>query len=269
MSLKIYMFTDLEGVAGVDQWDDRKSQHHFTVRRHRQTREMFMGEVNAVADGAFAGGATSVVLCQGHADSVIYEMADERMEVIMGGHDTWLPHLDASFDAAFFVGAHAMAATPGANLAHTFNYGSRKRWWLCGQEIGELGAFAAIAGGHGVPTVLATGDDKLCAEAGRLIPEIETAQVKLGIGLHCARHLSKEKAREVVRMAALRAAERALKKEIPAFKPASGPPYTCRVRTRIRRMHVPAERPGERWLSPYEVEYSSDDVLELMRKVTY
>jgi D-amino peptidase len=269
VTLKIYMFTDLEGVAGVDRWDDRKGQGHMTARRHRQMRELFMGEVNAAADGAFAGGATGVVLCQGHADSVIYEMADERMEIISGGGDTWLPHLDASFGAAFFVGAHAMADTPGATLCHTFNYGSRKRWWLCGQEIGELGAFAAIAGGHGVPTVLATGDDKLCREASQLIPEIETAQVKVGIGLHCARHLAKEKAREQVRMAALRAAERALKKEIPAFKPASGPPYTCRVHTRFRKFHVPCERTGEKWLSPYEVEYSGDDLLELMRKVTY
>lgn len=269
MSLKIYMFTDLEGVAGVDHWDDRKSQGHEVVRRYRRMRELFMAEVNAATDGAFAGGATNVVLCQGHADSVIYELADERLEVIMGGHPTWLPHLDASFDAAFFVGAHAMAATPGATLSHSFNYRSRKRWWLCGQEIGELGALAAIAAGHGVPVVLATGDDKLCREARELIPEIETAQVKIGIDLECARHLSKEKAREEVRMAALRAAERAARKEIPPFKPASGPPYSCRVRTRERQFYLPRERPGQKWLSPYEVEYSSDDLLETMRKVTY
>ncbi len=269
MALKIYLYTDLEGVAGVDRWDDRQGQSHQASRRHRQVRELFMGEINAAAEGAFAGGATSVVLCQGHSESVIYELADERLEIIMGGQEDWLTHLDASYDAAFFVGAHAMAATPGATLAHSFSYVSRKRWWLCDQEIGELGAMAAIAGGHGVPLVLATGDDKLCAEASRLIPEVETAQTKVGIELHAARHLSKERAREEVRMAALRAAERALKKEIPPFRPASGPPYKCRVRTRIRRLHLPPEREGEKWLSPYEVEYESDDVLKLMKKVTY
>lgn len=269
MSLKVYMFTDLEGIAGVEHWDDRKGQSHQAARRHRQMRELFMGEVNAAVEGAFSGGATSVVLVQGHSESVIYEMADERLEIIMGGHPTWLPHLDASFDAAFFVGAHAMAATPGATLAHSFSHASRKRWWLCGQEIGELGALAAIAGGHGVPVVLATGDDKLCFEASELIPEIETAQVKTGIDLHCARHLSREKAREKVRMAALRATERAIKKEIPPFKPASGPPYSCRVRTRVRNLHTPQERPEQKWLSPYEVEHRSDDILELMRMITY
>jgi D-amino peptidase len=270
VSLKTYIFTDLEGVAGVDRWDDRSSQTHQVARRHRETRELLMGEINAAADGAFAGGATAVILVQGHAESAIYELADERLEVIKGGgYPTWLPHLDASVDAAFFVGAHAMAATPGATLAHSFNHSSRKRWWLCGQEIGELGALAAIAGAHGVPVVLATGDDKLCREASELIPEIETAQVKTGIDLQCARHLSKEKAREVVRMAALRAAERALRREIPPFRPASGPPYTCRVQTRLRRFHLPKESPGEKWLSPYEVEYSSDDLLTLMKKVTY
>ena len=270
MALKIYMFTDLEGIAGVDHWDDRQAQGHHQARRHRQTRELFMAEVNAATDGAFAGGAASVVLCQGHGDSVIYELADERLEIITGGgRDAWLPHLDASFDAAFFVGAHAMAATRGATLSHTFNHKTRKRWWLCGQEIGELGAVAAIAGAHGVPLALATGDDKLCREASELVPEIETAQVKTGIGTLCARHHSKEKARETVRMAALRAAERVSKKEIPPFKPAGDPPYTCRVQTCEKLLHVPQERPGEKWLSPYEVEYSSEELLDLMRKVTY
>jgi len=270
MALKVYMFTDLEGVAGVDHWDDRRGQDHMTARRHRQTRELLMGEVNAAAAGAFDGGATSVVLVEGHSESLIYELADERLEVISGGrYPSWLPHLDASFDAAFFVGAHAMAATPEATLAHSFSHADCRRWWLCDQEIGELGAMAAIAGGHGVPLVLATGDDKLCAEAGRLIPEIETAQTKVGIGIEAARHLSRERAREEVRMAALRAAERALRKEIPPFKPSSGPPYTCRVRTRVRRFHLPRRREGESWLNPYEVEYRSEDILELMKKVTY
>jgi D-amino peptidase len=200
---------------------------------------------------------------------VIYELADERLEVIMGGREDWLTHMDASFDAAFFVGAHAMAATPGATLAHSFSYQSRKRWWLCGQEIGELGAMATIAGGHGVPLVLATGDDKLCAEASSLIPEIETARTKVGIEINSARHLSKERAREEVRMAALRATERALRREIPPFRPAAEPPYTCRVRTRIKSFHLPKEREGEKWISPYEVEYTSEDLLELMKKVTY
>ncbi len=53
------------------------------------------------------------------------------------------------------------------------------------------------------------------------------------------------------------------------MKPVSGPPYTCLVRTRLKQFHKPRPRQGQKWISPYEVEHSSDDVLELMKKVTY
>jgi hypothetical protein len=70
-------------------------------------------------------------------------------------------------------------------------------------------------------------------------------------------------------MAALRAVERAARREIAPWKPAAGPPYTCRVWWRRRQMHLPrVERPGEKWLSPYEVEFSGDDLLEVMHRVT-
>jgi len=269
VSLKIYLFTDLEGVAGVDRWDARDSDRPADVRRCRETRELLMGEVNAATEGAFAGGATAVVLVEGHAESVVYEMADERLEVIKGpSHPTWLPELGADFGAAFFVGAHALCHTPGGTLAHTFNFKKRRQWWLCGREIGELGMLAAYCGAQGVPLVLATGDAALCREARELIPEIETAQVKVGLSLECARHLSAPRAREEVRMAALRAAERAARGEIPPFRP-PGPPYTSRVRTRTRTLYVPRHVPaGDRWVSAYETEHTRQELLELLRAMT-
>jgi D-amino peptidase len=268
--MKIYLYTDLEGVAGVDRWDDRGSDRAIIVRRQREMYELLMGEVNAAADGAFSGGATSVVLVQGHGDSAVYELADERLEIVTGaGYREWVPELGAEFAAAFYVGSHAMGGTPGATLAHTFCYEDGRRWWLGGREIGEFGSFAALAGAAGVPVVLATGDDKLCAEARDFVPEIETAQVKVGIGINCARHLSRQRACEEIRMAALRAVERVAKGGIPPYRP-PGPPYVVRFRSRRRHMHVPrSPRAGERWLSPYEVEFSGDDLREVMSRLTF
>jgi D-amino peptidase len=268
--MKIYLYTDLEGVAGVDRWDARGSDRPSDVRRCRETRELLMGEVNAAADGAFAGGATNVVFVEGHGDSAVYELADERLEIVKGtGSPAWLPEMGAEFAAAFFVGGHAMGGTAGATLAHTFSHSDGRRWWLCGREIGEFGAFATIAGACGVPVVLATGDDKLCAEARQFVPEIETAQVKVALGTNCARHLSRQRACEEVRMAALRAVERAARGEIAPYRP-PGPPYVARFRSRRRHMHVPrSPRPGERWLSPYEVEFSGDDLREVMGRLTF
>jgi D-amino peptidase len=267
--MKIFLYTDLEGVAGVDRWDDRKSDRAIVVRRQREMYELLMGEVNAAADGAFAGGATAVVFVQGHGDSAVYELADERLEIVKGrGYAQWIPEIGADFAAAFYVGSHAMGGTPGATLCHTFCFEDGRRWWLGGREIGEFGSFAAVAGAHGVPVVLATGDDKLCAEARELVPEIETAQVKIGLSLECARHLSAPRAREEVRMAALRAAARAGRGEIPAFRP-PGPPFTSRVLTRVRSLHLPRHSPaGDRWVSPYETEHTRPELLELLCAMT-
>jgi D-amino peptidase len=267
MGMNIYLYSDLEGVAGVNQWDDRSSDRPVDVRRRRRYQRLLMGELNSAAAGAFAGGASRVLLVTGHSDSVLYELADERLEIINGsGYSTWLPELDGSFDGMFFVGAHAMTGTPDATLAHSFSRGIH--WNLCGRPIGELGAAAVIAGAHRVPLIMASGDDKLCAEARALVPKIETAQVKVGLGLNCARHLSKERAREEIRMAALRAVERAGKGQIPPCTFAV-PPYSCNVRFPVDQAQASENKSGQEWLSPREVNFSSEDLLDLMRKVTY
>ena len=266
--MDIYLYTDEEGVAGVDWWDDRKSEHPEEVARRRRARELLMGEVNAAADGAFAGGATRVLAVQGHGSSFLYELADSRLELITGsGYPEWIPGIGPGFAGAFVIGAHAMCGTPGATLAHTFSYEQGRRWNLCGRDIGEFGAFAAVCGVHGVPVVMASGDDKFCAEARALLPEIETAQVKTGISLHCARHLSTERARALVRETARRAVERLAKSRPGRYQP-PGPPYVFR----LSEVHPPkpALQPGVemRQISATEVELRGGELLPVLLSAT-
>jgi len=264
----IYLYTDEEGVAGVDWWDDRRSEHPEEVARRRRARELLMGEVNAAADGAYAAGAERVLAVEGHKGSFIFELADPRLELVTGsGYPVWLPELRPGFAAAFYVGSHAMFGTPGATLAHTFSYESGRRWFLCGREIGEFGAFAAICGAHGVPVGMASGDDRLCAEARALVPGIQAAQVKTAVSLHSARHLSAERARAAVRDAARQAVERAASGKLALYRP-PGPPYSCRVIS--APCGAPEVRPGveRRQISPTEVEFSGADLLAVMLTVT-
>jgi D-amino peptidase len=65
--------------------------------------------------------------------------------------------LDASFQAAIFIGYHARAGTTNGFLAHT-GTGSVKGLWLNGVEVGEGELNAAFAGSLGVPVILASGD---------------------------------------------------------------------------------------------------------------
>ncbi len=108
-------------------------------------------------------------------------------------------YLDASFDALFFLGQHAMAGTGAANLAHTYSSASIERYLLNGIEMGEFGCRAALAGAVGVPTVFVSGDDKMMAEARALVPGIYGAQVKVGLAPQMALHMAPEDARDLIR----------------------------------------------------------------------
>ena len=52
---------------------------------------------------------------------------------------------------------------------------------LNGVAMGEFGCRAPFAGSMGVPTLFVSGDDKMAAEARALVPEIVTAEVKVGM----------------------------------------------------------------------------------------
>ncbi len=51
--MKIYMMTDLEGVAGVTAFEDRKIDTHDNHEKRMQMRRLLTGEVNAAIDGLF------------------------------------------------------------------------------------------------------------------------------------------------------------------------------------------------------------------------
>jgi D-aminopeptidase len=49
-----------------------------------------------------------------------------------------------------------------------------------GKKCGEVAIDAGIAGDHGVPTIMVSGDDKVCKEARKFIKGVQTVQVKKG-----------------------------------------------------------------------------------------
>ena len=68
--------------------------------------------------------------------------------------------IDASCDAACFVGYHAMAGTRAAVLDHTFIHSVFRVRVDDAIEAGEFALNAAVAGAFAVPVVFASGDDK-------------------------------------------------------------------------------------------------------------
>ena len=220
--MKIYLMTDLEGVAGVVDflnWCSPESRYYETAK------EFLTLEANAAIEGFFDGGASSIVVVDGHGPGAInVKLLDHRVQLMRGWPPgPWPVGLDSSFDAIAWVGQHAKAGTVNSHLTHTegFNYLDLS---INGISIGEFGQLAMCASELGVRAIFAAGEQALSLEAKKLVPGIETVAVKRGLNTRTGKsltsksymnfnaaaiHLQPVKAREMIKAGAKRAIERA------------------------------------------------------------
>jgi len=131
--------------------------------------------------------------------------------------------IDGGFDAALFIGYHARAGTRNAILDHT--YADRIHdVRLNGKPVGELGLNAALAGVHGVPVALVSGDSAVAAEAKDLLGQgVGTVIVKEAVSRHAAKSVAPGAACRMIREEVPRALKRA---HVPFTLPA---PVTLEV----------------------------------------
>jgi len=186
--LKIYVNTDLEGISGVFSFNQtRKKDTPLNI----QACEYFMGDVAAVVRGLRDGGATEIIILDGHgSQAVIPHLMVSGAKYITGRPRPGagnLTGLDSSFAGMVFVGFHAMMGTPDGVLCHTQSSESENRYWYNGVESGELAQNAAIAGYYGVPPIMVTGDEATCREAKNFFGNnIVTVPVKRGVARESA-----------------------------------------------------------------------------------
>ncbi len=202
--MKIYICTDLEGVAGVSRWD----QTGPSEPGYAQAVRLMTEELRACVAGIRrADPEAEIWVWDGHGPgSVDVERFPRGAKLLSRGPIAPPYYLDASFDAQFFLGQHAKAGTKDGNLAHTYSSRSIEYYRINGIELGEFGCRAAMAGSLGVPTVFVSGDDKMVDEAKALVPDIRCAQVKVGLGQQLALHMAPEDARDLIESVAYDAA---------------------------------------------------------------
>jgi D-amino peptidase len=185
--MRVLVSADMEGTTGVTGWKDVEPGEPAFER----FRKLLTKDVNAAIEGAFAGGATEVVVNEAHDGmrNILIEELDPRAEMISGYRKplVMMEGIDGA-DAVFFVAYHAKAGDPGV-LAHTMtsDFVSVE---LNGEPCSEARLNAALAGGQGIPVGLVTGDDVICAEAEKLFAGVKTAVVKYAIDNFSARCLS-------------------------------------------------------------------------------
>ncbi|NKB66651.1 MAG: aminopeptidase [Candidatus Latescibacteria bacterium] len=199
----VYMMTDLEGVAGVDDWDPRHYDYADQAKGVYERSEMqrlLTGEVNAAAEGLFEAGVEEVLINDAHGAgrTILPEELISGVHLVKGrDRSNWMVGLSSRFDALVQVGMHAMTGTPGGCLAHSMSRDIVYR--LNGNEIGEMEMAALLAGQLGIPWIFTSGDSHACDEARRWVPKMGTAPVKEGQGELYAIHKAPVDARQLIR----------------------------------------------------------------------
>jgi D-amino peptidase len=186
--IKIYVNTDLEGISGVYKFAQTREKD---TPLNIQACEYFMGDLAAVVSGLRDGGATEVVILDGHGSQcVLPNLMEPGAKYITGLPRSGagnLSELDSSFAAMVMVGFHAMMGTPDGVLNHTQSSRTENRYWYNGVESGELVQNALIAGYYGVPVIMVTGDEATAREARKFFGNnIITVAVKKGLSREAA-----------------------------------------------------------------------------------
>jgi D-amino peptidase len=207
--MKLLISADMEGISGIVSWEQVTPGHTEYLSRGRK---LMTGDVNAAIIGAFEGGATEVVVSDGHWDArnILIEKLDSRVRLNSGSPSPFamLQSIDdrPGPDAVMLVGYHALSGTRKAILDHTWSDARIRAVYLNEQLVGEIGLNSALAGSYGVPVIGLTGDQHACGEGQDLLgPDLEIAVVKNATGRFAAQCLPLAEAREHICEAAARA----------------------------------------------------------------
>lgn len=204
--MKIYILADMEGISGIRKMDQVQRESP----EYPEGRVLMMQDINAAVEGAFEGGATSVVVADTHGGGgqVRVREMDARAVYEMPGRGELMPSLDRGFDGLILLGHHARAGTIDGFLDHTMSSSSWFEYRINGKVVGEIGIEAAYAGHHGVPVVMVSGDEATAREARATLGRVECAVVKWGVGRNKAKCLPLPRAHALIRETAKRAVSR-------------------------------------------------------------
>ncbi len=264
--MKIYISADLEGINGIC----HSSQTQPTERGFERAVALLHQEVNAVIRGARLGGAREIVVNDAHWD--MRNLESERLEpgttLISGwqkpfsmvsgcaGAAGLASVASGPFDAAYFVGYHAMSGTARGVLSHTYRAKVFLDVSLNGQPVGETGLNAAACGWWGVPLAFLSGDDAVCEEAVDLLGPLECVTVKKAVSRYSAVFAPQEDVIAQLEAGAARALEN--KNRWRLFRPPS--PSTLELTMLDPAMADGAELlPGVRRLSDRQIAVSHNN----------
>jgi D-amino peptidase len=250
----VFIITDAEGVAGLC----RQSLTETTSSEHQR---LITGEVNAAVRGFLAGGATEVVVWDGHDGSQTLSALtiEPRAKLIHGSLGASML-LERGWAGIAFLGQHARANRSPAVMAHSYSSLGVQTMKMNGKEAGEIETRAALAGWYGVPVIFLSGDQAAAADLLAIVPDAETAVVKEALGYYACISMSAPQAQALIENKA-----RASMAKIGKVRPYKiDGPVTLEIESTTRNTLSPqvSYPPGVERAGPRLVRYSGKDFME-------
>jgi D-amino peptidase len=196
---RVFISVDMEGIAGVATYDQviRGGSGYF------RAQELMTAEANAAIRGAFAGGASEVLVNDSHGtmDNLLHDRLDPRARLVFGAPrpSCMVQGITRQDSVAVFVGYHAGAGAPGV-LAHTFS-SNFTELRVNGAPMTEGEVNGLYAGHLGVPIGVVTGDDEICDVARKAFAGVNAVTVKNATGFSATDTLSPAAACDAIEQA--------------------------------------------------------------------
>jgi D-amino peptidase len=200
--MKIFISSDLEGTAGVVDWDQVLAGGHF----YDYYAGLLTKEINAAIEGAMAAGATEFVVNDSHSSmqNIRPDQLAGRARYVSGRYKPlyMMQGLDESFDAVFFISYHGSMGSHGSTLSHTYFPTAFAEVKINGQVAGESGINSLVALAYGVPIALITGDAITADEMRPFAPSVRAAVVKESVTRFAADSMHPDDACALIRQEA-------------------------------------------------------------------
>lgn len=264
MSMNIYISCDMEGVAGVCSWeqvDARNYKPDYFIYRKYMTQE-----VCAAIAGAREAGATGIMVNDSHGPmrNIILDDVPEDIRVVFGNRKPFsmVQQVDGAFGGVFFTGYHGAIGDADATLCHTYTPAVIYNVRINGVRCSEATLNAALAGHHGVPVLLITGDRVTVEGAKEQMPWVTGVVVKESIGNYAVDSISPQAAQQLIREGAAQAVKNAANAKPYVFEA----PITMEIDlTRVEQADFVALIPGFERSGPRQVRFTHNDYPTVFR----
>jgi D-amino peptidase len=264
--MRIYISADIEGIVGVASYDQTEpGGFEYETARRWMTRS-----VVAAAAAAHTCGAQEVVISDSHgnAQNLLLDELPPYCRLVR----SWPRPLAmmqgierGRYDGVFLIGYHGGSESARGVITHTLS-GAIQRLRVNDVAVDETVLAAAVAGEHGAPVLMVSGDDAYVEQARAALGDVEAAVVKDALGRQSVLTVTPEQALQRLRDAATRALRRG------DIAPFSGLAAPLDVRLELRsplQAEVLAWLPMFERTGAHELRFRCTSVTELTRWLAF